>query len=70
MLYEVITELNAKLEKAREDLDKRYEYFEKRRLEIKEQRRLLELEAEGTLDEAQVVVDGFGDANDSDGKVI
>jgi hypothetical protein len=40
-------ELNAKLDKARAHLEKRAEYFEKRRLEIKEQRRLLELEAEG-----------------------
>jgi hypothetical protein len=40
-------ELNSKLEKAREYLEKRAAYFETRRLEIKEQRRLLELEAEG-----------------------
>lgn len=40
-------ELNEKLQKAQGHLEKRAEYFEKRRLEIKEQRRLLELEAEG-----------------------
>jgi hypothetical protein len=40
-------ELVAKIDKAQSHLDKRAEYFEKRRLEIKEQRRMLELEAEG-----------------------
>lgn len=40
-------ELNDKTQKAREHLEERAEYFEKRRLEIKDQRRLLELEAEG-----------------------
>ena len=40
-------ELLGKLEKAQRDLASRSEYFEKRRLEIKQQRALLELEAEG-----------------------
>lgn len=40
-------ELNAKIQTAQEHLEKRGNYFETRRLEIKEQRRLLELEAEG-----------------------
>ncbi len=40
-------ELNAKIDKAQAHLEKRAAYFETRRLEIKEQRRLLELEAEG-----------------------
>lgn len=40
-------ELRAKLEAGNARLDDRAGYFEKRRLEIKEQRRLLELEAEG-----------------------
>jgi hypothetical protein len=40
-------ELNRRVEDAQKRLDDRAEYFEKRRLEIKEQRRLLELEAEG-----------------------
>ncbi len=40
-------ELAAKISRAQEHLEKRTAYFEKRRLEIKEQRRLLELEAEG-----------------------
>ncbi len=40
-------ELGVKISKAQEHLEKRSAYFEKRRLEIKEQRRLLELEAEG-----------------------
>jgi hypothetical protein len=41
------TELRRRVEEAQKRLDDRTEYFEKRRLEIKEQRRLLELEAEG-----------------------
>jgi hypothetical protein len=40
-------ELNQKTLAGRQHLESRREYFEKRRLEIKEQRRLLELEAEG-----------------------
>jgi hypothetical protein len=40
-------ELNDKVKKGQEHLEKRAAYFEQRRLEIKEQRRLLELEAEG-----------------------
>jgi len=40
-------ELRKRVEEAQHRLDDRTEYFEKRRLEIKEQRRLLELEAEG-----------------------
>lgn len=40
-------ELRKRIEEAQRRLDDRGEYFEKRRLEIKEQRRLLELEAEG-----------------------
>ena len=40
-------ELLSKMDKTQTILDERREYFEKRRLEIKEQRRLLELEAEG-----------------------
>lgn len=40
-------ELNQKTLAARQHLESRREYFEKRRLEIKDQRRLLELEAEG-----------------------
>ncbi|MDP3501545.1 MAG: DUF4407 domain-containing protein [Myxococcales bacterium] len=41
------TELRARVDEVQKRLDERAEYFEKRRLEIKEQRRLLELEAEG-----------------------
>jgi len=40
-------ELRGRSDEAQKRLDDRGEYFEKRRLEIKEQRRLLELEAEG-----------------------
>ncbi len=40
-------ELRSKLAAAMDRLDERESYFEKRRLEINEQRRLLELEAEG-----------------------
>jgi hypothetical protein len=40
-------ELRSRTDEAQRRLDQRAEYFEKRRLEIKEQRRLLELEAEG-----------------------
>jgi len=40
-------ELISKADKAQQYLTERAEYFEKRRLEIKEQRHLLELEAEG-----------------------
>ena len=40
-------ELRKRVQGAQDRLDARGEYFEKRRLEIKEQRRLLELEAEG-----------------------
>lgn len=40
-------ELRKRVVEAQDRLDQRGEYFEKRRLEIKEQRRLLELEAEG-----------------------
>jgi len=40
-------ELHKKMDTAQRRLDDRATYFEKRRLEIKEQRRLLELEAEG-----------------------
>lgn len=40
-------ELRRRVDEAQKRLDDRVEYFEKRRLEIKEQRRLLELEAEG-----------------------
>ena len=40
-------ELRARTDVAQQRLDERGAYFEKRRLEIKEQRRLLELEAEG-----------------------
>lgn len=40
-------ELRSRVQGAQDRLDARGEYFEKRRLEIKEQRRLLELEAEG-----------------------
>lgn len=40
-------ELRGRTDEAQKRLDDRGEYFEKRRLEIKEQRRLLELEAEG-----------------------
>jgi hypothetical protein len=40
-------ELRGRVQEAQKRLDDRQEYFEKRRLEIKEQRRLLELEAEG-----------------------
>jgi hypothetical protein len=40
-------ELRGKLEAGNARLEDRADYFEKRRLEIKEQRRLLELEAEG-----------------------
>ena len=40
-------ELRRRVAEAQQRLDQRGEYFEKRRLEIKEQRRLLELEAEG-----------------------
>lgn len=41
------TELRRRVDEVQQRLDGRAEYFEKRRLEIKEQRRLLELEAEG-----------------------
>jgi hypothetical protein len=41
------TELRGRVDEAQRRLDERGAYFEKRRLEIKEQRRLLELEAEG-----------------------
>jgi hypothetical protein len=41
------TELIAKMDKAQAFLDERSDYFEKRRLEINNQRRQLELEAEG-----------------------
>lgn len=41
------TELRRRVDEAQGRLDGRVDYFEKRRLEIKEQRRLLELEAEG-----------------------
>jgi hypothetical protein len=41
------TELRRRVDEAQKRLDGRVDYFEKRRLEIKEQRRLLELEAEG-----------------------
>ena len=40
-------ELRTRVDEVQKRLDERAEYFEKRRLEIKEQRRLLELEAEG-----------------------
>lgn len=40
-------ELRSRVDEVQTRLDARAEYFEKRRLEIKEQRRLLELEAEG-----------------------
>ena len=40
-------ELRERVEQAQKRIDDRSGYFEKRRLEIKEQRRLLELEAEG-----------------------
>ena len=40
-------ELRKRVQEAQDRLDSRGDYFEKRRLEIKEQRRLLELEAEG-----------------------
>ncbi len=40
-------ELRRRVDEAQKRLDERTDYFEKRRLEIKEQRRLLELEAEG-----------------------
>ncbi|MEW5854943.1 MAG: DUF4407 domain-containing protein [Myxococcota bacterium] len=40
-------ELRSRMDGAQKRLDDRAAYFEKRRLEIKEQRRLLELEAEG-----------------------
>lgn len=40
-------ELRGRVQEAQKRLDDRTDYFEKRRLEIKEQRRLLELEAEG-----------------------
>lgn len=40
-------ELRKRVQGAQDRLDARGEYFERRRLEIKEQRRLLELEAEG-----------------------
>ena len=41
------TELRKRVDEAQQRIDGRGDYFEKRRLEIKEQRRLLELEAEG-----------------------
>jgi hypothetical protein len=40
-------ELRKRVQEAQDRIDARGDYFEKRRLEIKEQRRLLELEAEG-----------------------
>ncbi len=47
MFQDVKDELRGKIDAAMDRLDEREGYFERRRLEIKQQRRLLELEAEG-----------------------